>query len=131
MATRNARANTGYFRRRRINCAHHEHISHTTLIRWLIVGSALLLTLLLAMPAYSQAGPCEMNGSTNEIGAKLAGALESAPYFTQVLGVNDNYKSLSLGVDVPGNRSWAMSFIYDRQISDRWSTDSFFCQSHV
>lgn len=39
----------------------------------------------------------------------------------------DNLR-FSLGIDVLGNQSWAMNFIYDRQISDRWSTDSFFAK---
>jgi len=69
-----------------------------------------------------------ISGTTNEITARLAGAPESVPYFTQILDVDDNYNSLSLGIDVLGNQSWAMSFIYDRQISDRWSTDSFFAK---
>jgi hypothetical protein len=64
MATRNLRANTGYYRRRRIHCVQQEHHSHAALIRWLIVGGVLVLTLMLAVPAYSQADPCEVDGST-------------------------------------------------------------------
>jgi len=64
MVTQKIGASAGRIRRRRFNCVHHEHISHATLIRWLIVGSALILTLLLAMPAFSDPDPCEIEGAT-------------------------------------------------------------------
>ncbi len=68
------------------------------------------------------------NGTTNEITARLEGAPETVPYFTQILDVDDNYNSFSLGLDILARENWAVSFVYDRQFSDRWTSDSFFAK---
>ena len=69
-----------------------------------------------------------ISGTTNEISARLAGAPESVPNFMQILGVDDNYNSLSLGLDILARENWAVSFVFDRQFSDRWESDSFFAK---
>ena len=68
------------------------------------------------------------SGTRNEIHARLAGAPDSVPNFTQVLFVDDNYTSVSLGLDILARRNWIMSFAYDRQFADRWDADSFFAK---
>jgi len=68
------------------------------------------------------------SGTTNEITGRLAGAPDSVPDFTQVLGVDDGYHSFSLGIDILASEHWAMSLVYDRQSSDRWTADSFFAK---
>jgi len=68
------------------------------------------------------------SGTRNEINARLAGAPESVPDFMQVLSVDDNFTSVSLGIDILGNNNWVMSFAYDRQFADRWNADSFFAK---
>ncbi|MEJ2129207.1 MAG: autotransporter outer membrane beta-barrel domain-containing protein [Woeseiaceae bacterium] len=68
------------------------------------------------------------SGTRNEIDARLAGAPDSVPDFTQVLFVDDNYTSVSLGLDILARQNWVMSFTYDRQFADRWDADSFFAK---
>jgi uncharacterized protein YhjY with autotransporter beta-barrel domain len=68
------------------------------------------------------------SGTTNEISAKLAGAPAEVPYFTQVTEVDDNYMSLSAGIDILTREQWVLSFAYDRQMADRWDSDSFFAK---
>ena len=60
--------------------------------------------------------------------AKLAGAPEEVPYFTQVTEVDDNYTSLSAGIDILMRENWILSFAYDRQMADRWDSDSIFAK---
>jgi outer membrane autotransporter protein len=67
-------------------------------------------------------------GTRNEIHARLAGAPDSVPDFTQVLFVDDNYTSVSVGLDILARQNWVMSFAYDRQFADRWDADSFFAK---
>jgi len=68
------------------------------------------------------------SGTRSEISARLAGAPESVPDFTQVLGVDDNYTSFALGIDILARQNWVMRFEYDRQFADRWNSDSFFAK---
>jgi hypothetical protein len=68
------------------------------------------------------------SGTTNEISAKLAGAPEEVPYFTQVTEVDDNYTSMSVGIDILMRENWILSFAYDRQMADRWDADSVFAK---
>ena len=68
------------------------------------------------------------SGTRNEITARLDGAPESVPDFTQVVMVDDNYTSVSLGLDILARENWIMSFAYDKQFADRWDADSFFAK---
>jgi hypothetical protein len=68
------------------------------------------------------------SGTTNEISGRLAGAPLSVDDFTQILEVDDNYSSVSVGIDILARENWVMSFAYIRQFADRWDADSFFAK---
>ena len=63
------------------------------------------------------------SGTTNDIMARLAGAPESVPNFTQVMEVDDNYKTISFGIEMLGGENWTTSFMYERLLADRWDAD--------
>ncbi len=68
------------------------------------------------------------NGTRNEIRARLAGAPENVPDFEQVLLVDDNYTSISLGIDILGTKNWFLNLAYDRHFADRWDANTFFAK---
>ena len=70
-----------------------------------------------------------LSGTTNEIRAKLAGAPETVPYFTQILEVDDNYTSFALGIDILARENWALSFEYDWQFAGSWDSHAYFAKA--
>lgn len=70
-----------------------------------------------------------LSGTTNEIRAKLVGAPESVPYFTQILEVDDNYTSIALGIDILARENWALSFEYDWQFAGSWDSRAYFAKA--
>jgi hypothetical protein len=66
-----------------------------------------------------------------EIEARLAGAHDGVPYFTQVTPIDDNFFSLSVDVDTPAGHSRMLRRTCDQQIATSWDTESFFAQVMV
>ena len=69
-----------------------------------------------------------LSGAENEISARLAGAPDDVPFFTQLTPLDDNYVSYALGLDILARENWILSFAYDRQVADQWDADSFFAK---
>ena len=69
--------------------------------------------------------------TSGEIEARLAGAHDGVPYFTQVTPIDDNFFSLSVDVDTPAGHSRVLRRTCDQQIATSWDTESFFAQVMV
>ena len=69
--------------------------------------------------------------TSGEIEARLAGAHDGVPYFTQVTPIDDNFFSLSVDVDTPASHSRVLRRTCDQQIATSWDTESFFAQVMV
>ena len=64
-------------------------------------------------------------GTTNEIRARLHGAPDGVPYFTQVIEPENSYTSFETGVQIFANREWAFLVAYDHTYADDWDSDSW------
>jgi hypothetical protein len=66
------------------------------------------------------------SGTTAEISARLAGAPDSVPNFTQVMPIDDNFATIATGIEILGNDNWMLRLEYDRQIASSWDSDAYF-----
>jgi hypothetical protein len=68
------------------------------------------------------------SGTTTEISARLAGAPDSVPNFTQVMPLDDNFTTIATGIEILGKDKWMLRLEYDRQLAASWDADSFFAK---
>jgi uncharacterized protein YhjY with autotransporter beta-barrel domain len=100
----------------------------TSRIDLLIGGEITAANQMLYRPFIRTAFTHILSGTTNEITGRLAGAPAGVDDFTQILEVDDNYSSVSVGLDILARENWVLSFAYSRQFADRWDADSFFAK---
>ncbi len=70
-------------------------------------------------------------GTATEISARLAGAPDTVPNFTQVLPLDHNFVTIATGIEFLSGKNWMLRLEYDRQLAASWDSDSYFAKLMV